>query len=75
MQLTLNPPKRLHTRMYQIMLLLPYLGAKKTMIPNVSAKTTLPYARNHGARKKCLKSAIVVTDCSFGAFKANTEDE
>ena len=38
------------------------------MMTRAAAMTTPAKARNHGARKRCLNSLMVETDCSGGAF-------
>jgi len=50
------------------MLSFPYLGEKNTMMMTEEAMTTLPKARNPGARNRRLKADIVLADCCSGAF-------
>jgi len=73
MQLTLRPPIKLQTPMYGNMDLCPYFGATQTAKIIEATIATDPQDRNPAERKSFLKSAIFVTLCSSGAFRARME--
>ena len=72
-QLTLRPPIKLQTPIYGNMDLCPYFGATQTAKTTEDTIATDPHERKPGARNSFLKSAMFVTLCSSGAFKARIE--
>lgn len=72
-QLTLRPPIKLQIPMCGNMDLCPYFGATQTARIIEDTIATDPQDRNPGARNNFLKSAMFVTLCSSGAFRARME--
>jgi hypothetical protein len=58
LETTAGPTTKAHHNIF----LSPYFGPKKNMMVRADAITTLPNAKKPGARKRCLKPTMVVTD-------------